>query len=228
MKDTRFWTAVSQNEWEAAESDGDVLSDKASQLMFMAGLIEPTTKFPMYNVSTRVGPDGFGQNLVSLFMSGKERFIGYKIADPEIACRFADMATLRFRKYIRRVKWNFSEAQAIADTANNEQDGGELARMLLDRRANTWKLAGIILKEVPKAASVKVKSNRRTVESRLASLESRLAALESNRVTVAVPPIHTTDPLPQAPPIFYPTVTCTGPTPIPITVKTPDTIWKAQ
>lgn len=165
------------DEWQ---DDKPIELPKAADLMFLADLIEPTTKFPMHNVRTRGGFGGFGQYVIQIPMSGKKRFIGYKISDPEIACRFADMASLRFRKYIRRVKWNFSEAQAIADTANTEENGGQLATFLLVRREKIWKRDGIILTEV---GPVKVQTpKRRTVESRLHALEvgflERVAALE--------------------------------------------------
>lgn len=148
------------------------IATRAADLMFITPLLVPTEKYPMHYVCSR-GVDNF---IVQLSVSGRQRLIGHKIVDPEIACRLADMASLKFRKYRKHTKYNFSEAQAITDTKNDEENGGVLACFLLARLFNRWRNADTLKEIAP--ASVKVKSNRRTVESRLASLESRLAALE--------------------------------------------------
>lgn len=209
------------------------IATRAADLMFLAPLLEPTTKFPMHYVCSR-GNDNLH---VQLSVSGRQRLIGHKILDPEIACRFADMASLRFRKYRKHTKWNFSEAQAIADTKNDEENGGMLACFLLTRLFNRWRNAGT-LKEI-EATPEKPKSNRRTVESRLVVLEEQLNELRIDAIEKRLDNALLTiaslqdkvflleSDTPIIIPTFYPapTITCTDPSISPNIIKTPPTIW---
>lgn len=216
------------------------LVGQAKDILFLAPLIEQKES-PCHYVSA--GNCGL---MVSMSISGIQRNLGRGFIDAEMASRFADMASLRFRKYRRRLEWNYSEAQAIADTANTEECGGEMANFLLGRLHN--ELRGS-LKECDVSAEPKAKT-RRTVHSRLAALEAAFKALSileavvvslQNEVNAAnqtiaslagpvviVPPIHTTDPIPAYEPVFYPNITCTGPDPSLHITNTPPTIWKAK
>lgn len=120
---------------------------------------------------------------VKMRISGREHEIGHDIGDSEIASRFADMAMLRFRNYRKRLDWNFSEAQAIADTANTEEKGGQLANYLLTRVENWLKNKNALkvverLSPPPKDPSA-ARANRRKADSRIDALESRQTAQET-------------------------------------------------
>lgn len=119
---------------------------------------------------------------VKMRISGREHEIGHDIGDSEIASRFADMAMLRFRNYRKSLDWNFSEAQAIADTANTEEKGGQLANYLLTRVENWLKNKNALkvverLSPPPKDPSA-ARANRRKADSRIAALELRMATHE--------------------------------------------------
>lgn len=147
----------------------------ARDLMFFAPPLEPRTalSLPMHFVCSR--DDG---QLVQMTISGKQYLLGEKIYDPEIACRFADMASLRFRKYRRgNPRWNFSEAQAIADTANTEENGGQLAVFLLTCLENKLRRAGMLV-EITSTINTQPKQPRRTLEQRIAAIEQRITQLE--------------------------------------------------
>lgn len=183
---------------------------QAKDLFFLAPLIESKENPPRLYVYPR--NNGL---MVQMSISGRQHLIGSGLQDMEIACRFADMATLRFKKYRRRLAWNYSEAQAIADTANTEENGGALANWLLARLASELGNDGMLeeRKEVfHSPVKEKQKPNRRTVEMRLAELEKRVATLESNQFNRVAPSVIT-----PAPPN-------TGSEPI----YTPPTIWCAS
>ena len=143
-----------------------ILGD-AKELIFLAPPVGELTQVKYVTPSQRCG---FGF-IVKMNVSGIQRILADGILDKEIACRFADMASLRFRKYRRNLKWNFSEAQAIADSKNEEENGGALANFLLARLENKFRNDGT-LKEIMcrdnKQPSARL---RRTVEQRLAALE---------------------------------------------------------
>jgi hypothetical protein len=159
----------------------DILG-RAKDLLFIVPPIQPKAP-PIYYVtpSHRCG-SGF---IVKMSISGQQHTLADGIIDLEIACRFADMASLRFKKFRRNLKWNFSEAQAIADTRNDEENGGQLANFLLARLHNRLEEAGQ-LKEIhiDRSGPAPAIPVRRTVESRLATLEQTLSHLEKRVASI--------------------------------------------
>jgi len=152
-----------------------ILGD-AKELVFLAPPIGDPGKWVRYAAPSRRCGFGF---YVRMSISGVQRILADGILDMEIAQRFADMASLRFKKYRRSLKWNFSEAQAVADTKNEEENGGALANFLLARLENKFRNEGT-LKEVEPQKVNQPSAVRRTVESRLAELDKRLATLASD------------------------------------------------
>lgn len=201
---------------------------QAKDTFFVAPLIEPKES-PCHYVSN--GNCGL---MVLMSISGIQRNLGRGFIDAEMASRFADMASLRFRKYRRRLEWNYSEAQAIADTANDEDNGGKLVNWILGRIHNEIRSS---LKEcsAPKNPA-ELKANRRTAKAALASLESRIVIselridrLEKSLSDLADKAFRNQAPAPDNPPISYPQVTCIDPDNNQLAViKTVPTIWKGK
>lgn len=104
------------------------------------------------------------------------------IQDFETACRFADMFVLRFRKYLRvdAIRWNFSEAQAVADTADDSERGGNLANFFLARSER--ELAGVLVERTrtdePRTAKPAQVNRLDVLEACNAKLEQRIGDLE--------------------------------------------------
>lgn len=202
------------------------LVGETKDIIFLAPLIEEKIVHQPRYVYGREKRNGETVFAVQLSISGTQRELG-EFSDLEPALRFADMATLRFRKYRRNSVFNYSEAQAVADTANDEDNGGKLAIYILSRQENVLR-AGGNLSEVSRSAPINPVHRRtaKSVLSRLAVLEAVVVSLQNElKISVIVPPIIITDPIIPAPaPIFYPTVISVNPKP-PAQLTLP-TIWK--
>jgi hypothetical protein len=99
----------------------------------------------------------------------------------ETACRFADMATYRWRDYRRTtLKYNFSESQARIDSADDSETGGTLARHLLGRIQTILTSEGLLshTKFVRKQPKEKKQGNANPVSARVAKLSLRLDGFE--------------------------------------------------
>src|SRR5688572_19074090 len=111
------------------------LALETKNVIFLTELIDPNIPAIQHYVYGREKRNGGQVFVVQLSISGTQRELG-EFSEIEPALRFADMATLRFKRYRKRSTYNFSEAQAIADTNNTEENGGVLAGYILSRQEN--------------------------------------------------------------------------------------------
>lgn len=193
-------------------------------LRFDKPLIDPEKTSPRYNVYAYRGK---ASCVVKLTLSGVQQVLGY-FDNLEIASRYADMATLKFHKFIKRPRFNFSEAQAKTD---DENDGYEItdtdkspgfAHFILTRIFNEYNQAGKLVEvsgqlkpetgkrgrklaeylQFVKRLSVTVEqlqSEVRTLKQKVATLEGRVTAITPE------PPIDGAQPAPTPLTVWCPT-----------------------
>ncbi len=119
--------------------------------------------------------------VVQMSIAGSQVVLAY-IDDRQSALRFADMASLRFQRYRKGPpKYNYSEAQAIADTANEDADGGVLANFLLARLAVAF--SDFLNEPQPKQKLLAPKSPANlSIDERLDALELRITNLDNEAI----------------------------------------------
>jgi len=119
--------------------------------------------------------------VVKFSIGSRVRTLGF-FSIRENACRFADMVTLRFWKYRRRntpQRFNYTEAQAIADTNGNPEAAYILAQVETHLSVHLTEYS--IRTPIVRKKKLSWEEKTATLRNEIANLEVRIAALESKQ-----------------------------------------------